>query len=71
MFPQVMTPVTNADVCAGADMNAYVNIVSADLIFILNKPNTPKTLLENTGNATAAVPRYALLIYVRTCFISL
>ena len=34
---------------AGPEMNAYVNIVLSDLIFILNKPNTPKTLLENTG----------------------
>ncbi|KAA0201173.1 hypothetical protein HAZT_HAZT005841 [Hyalella azteca] len=33
----------------GTEMNAYVSIVLSDLIFILNKPNTPKTLLENTG----------------------
>lgn len=36
---------------SGQEMNAYVNIVLADLIFILNKPNTPKTLLENTGQS--------------------
>ncbi|XP_018023344.1 transportin-1 isoform X1 [Hyalella azteca] len=33
----------------GTEMNAYVSIVLSDLIFILNKPNTPKTLLENTA----------------------
>ncbi len=30
-------------------MRVYINLVLTDLIFIINKPNTPKTLLENTG----------------------
>ncbi|XP_076040729.1 transportin 1 [Oratosquilla oratoria] len=33
----------------GADMRAYINLVLNDLIIIINKPNTPKTLLENTA----------------------
>ena len=45
-------------------MNAYVNIVSADLIFILNKPNTPKTLLENTGEALLALLPRAFCVIV-------
>jgi len=34
---------------SGPEMNDYVNLVITDLIVILNKPNTPKTLLENTA----------------------
>ncbi|KAG7167950.1 Transportin-1-like [Homarus americanus] len=33
----------------GPEMRVYINLVLNDLIFIINKPNTPKTLLENTG----------------------
>ncbi|XP_037802040.1 transportin-1-like [Penaeus monodon] len=33
----------------GPEMRVYVNLVLTDLIFIINKPNTPKTLLENTA----------------------
>lgn len=30
-------------------MRPYVNMILPHLIGIINKPNTPKTLLENTG----------------------
>jgi len=33
----------------GADMKPYVPLVLSQLIGIINRPNTPKTLLENTG----------------------
>jgi len=33
----------------GADMKPYVPLVLSQLIAIINRPNTPKTLLENTG----------------------
>lgn len=32
-------------------MRIYINLVLKDLIFIINKANTPKTLLENTGTS--------------------
>lgn len=34
---------------SGPDMRLYVPIVLGQLIEIINRPNTPKTLLENTG----------------------
>ena len=33
----------------GADMKSYVPLLLQPLIMIINRPNTPKTLLENTG----------------------
>ena len=36
-------------VFTGADMKPYVPLVLTQLITIINRPNTPKTLLENTG----------------------
>ena len=33
----------------GTDMSQYVNALLESLIQIINKPNTPKTLLENTA----------------------
>lgn len=33
----------------GADTRPYIPIVLGQLIEIINRPNTPKTLLENTG----------------------
>lgn len=30
-------------------MQPYVNLVLNQLVEIINRPNTPKTLLENTG----------------------
>lgn len=35
----------------GADMKEYIPIVLGNLIEIINRPNTPKTLLENTGES--------------------
>lgn len=34
---------------AGAEMQPYVQMVLNNLVEIINRPNTPKTLLENTG----------------------
>lgn len=33
----------------GAEMQPYVQMVLNNLVEIINRPNTPKTLLENTG----------------------
>lgn len=42
----------------GAEMQPYVQMVLNNLVEIINRPNTPKTLLENTGGpqAWAAAP---------------
>lgn len=34
---------------SGNDMQPYITMVLGPLIEIINRPNTPKTLLENTG----------------------
>ena len=34
---------------AGPDMTPYISMVINQLVDIINRPNTPKTLLENTG----------------------
>lgn len=34
---------------SGEDTKPYIPLVLAQLIEIINNPNTPKTLLENTG----------------------
>lgn len=34
---------------SGEEMKPYVPLVLSRLIVIINRPNTPKTLLENTG----------------------
>lgn len=34
---------------SGAEMEPYVGLVLNNLVEIINRPNTPKTLLENTG----------------------
>lgn len=36
-------------VAVGAEMQPYVGLVLPHLVEIINRPNTPKTLLENTG----------------------
>uniref|UniRef100_A0A8C8ID13 Transportin-1 n=1 Tax=Oncorhynchus tshawytscha TaxID=74940 RepID=A0A8C8ID13_ONCTS len=36
----------------GAEMQPYVTMVLHQLVEIINRPNTPKTLLENTGTTT-------------------
>ncbi|XP_076853365.1 transportin-2 isoform X3 [Brachyhypopomus gauderio] len=35
--------------CTGAEMEPYVGLVLNNLVEIINRPNTPKTLLENTA----------------------
>lgn len=37
----------------GAEMQPYVGMVLPHLVEIINRPNTPKTLLENTGKQSA------------------
>lgn len=37
----------------GAEMQPYVQMVLNNLVEIINRPNTPKTLLENTGEYQA------------------
>ena len=34
---------------ADSDMQPYITMVITQLVEIINRPNTPKTLLENTG----------------------
>lgn len=36
---------------SGPDTSAYIPLVLTTLIDIINRPNTPKTLLENTGES--------------------
>lgn len=36
-------------VVVGVEMQPYVALVLPHLVEIINRPNTPKTLLENTG----------------------
>ena len=45
------TLVTMSVCSAGTEMQPYVPIVLPQLILIINRPNTPKTLLENTGQS--------------------
>lgn len=37
----------------GEDTKTYIPLVLTQLIDIINNPNTPKTLLENTGKFVA------------------
>jgi len=37
----------------GEDMKEYIPLVLGNLIEIINRPNTPKTLLENTGQLSS------------------
>lgn len=39
----------------GAEMQPYVQMVLSNLVEIINRPNTPKTLLENTGEYQAGL----------------
>lgn len=47
-------------VLSGVEMQPYIAMVLNQLVEIINRPNTPKTLLENTGTANA------LIFYVRS-----
>jgi len=44
----------------GTDMKPYVPLVLPQLIALINRPNTPKTLLENTGWYMLMTFRYQL-----------
>lgn len=35
----------------GTEMQPYVPMILSQLVITMNRPNTPKTLLENTGNS--------------------
>jgi hypothetical protein len=48
-------------ICAGEEMRPYIPVVLSHLIVIINRPNTPKTLLENTGIVWCGV---CLIIYI-------
>lgn len=37
---------------SGVEMQPYIAMVLNQLVEIINRPNTPKTLLENTGAQT-------------------
>lgn len=56
--------VTDATVCrsslAGRDMKPYIPMVLTQLVTIINRPNTPKTLLENTGTVHTEGPHCPL-----------
>lgn len=39
----------------GADTRPYINLFLNQLIEIINRPNTPKTLLENTGELIVVI----------------
>uniref|UniRef100_A0A8B9P3Z6 Transportin-1 n=1 Tax=Apteryx owenii TaxID=8824 RepID=A0A8B9P3Z6_APTOW len=43
----------------GAEMQPYVQMVLNNLVEIINRPNTPKTLLENTGEARGRPPPWS------------
>lgn len=47
-------------VLLGVEMQPYIAMVLNQLVEIINRPNTPKTLLENTGTVNA------LILYVRS-----
>ena len=42
-------PLVRSVRATGQEMQTYVPMVLPQLILIINRPNTPKTLLENTG----------------------
>lgn len=52
-------------------MHNYIPLFLTQLIAIINRPNTPKTLLENTGNVSNYVqvnePLY-MFVFVQTVF---
>lgn len=48
---------------SGVEMQPYIAMVLSQLVEIINRPNTPKTLLENTG-MWIHKPFYALFGYI-------
>lgn len=48
---------------AGPDTSAYIPLILTQLIEIINRPDTPKTLLENTGELSIqALPVSSFLL---------
>lgn len=45
---------------SGAEMEPYVGLVLNNLVEIINRPNTPKTLLENTGVTVSVTSGFLL-----------
>lgn len=44
-------------------MQPYVPIILNQLVVTMNRQNTPKTLLENTGNSEFINMRYYVILY--------
>lgn len=42
-------------VVVGPETSKYIPLVLGHLVDIINRPNTPKTLLENTGKSHAVM----------------
>lgn len=61
---------------AGPDTSAYIPLILTQLIEIINRPDTPKTLLENTGElsiqallvSSFLLERYHILQYTKVYF---
>jgi len=47
-------------------MQPYVGVVLPHLVEIINRPNTPKTLLENTGKQTSRCDVRQTMCVVKT-----
>lgn len=45
---------------SGVEMQPYIAMVLNQLVEIINRPNTPKTLLENTGIMIALIFPFAM-----------
>lgn len=46
----------------GEETCQYIHLVLKELIIIINRPNTPKTLLENTGKQFSPIRKQLFLI---------
>lgn len=49
LFLLSQAPESSFSFLIGSDMKQYINLVLQQLITIINRPHTPKTLQENTG----------------------
>lgn len=64
----VLRQVTACSFCSvflGAEMQPYVSMVLPHLVEIINRPNTPKTLLENTGKRTVLTVSPKQLLFIK------
>lgn len=53
---------------SGADIKPYISLVLTQLVEIINRPNTPKTLLENTGMYSSFTLWHDYLVNWTSCF---